>query len=74
MEIVIMILKVIGILIGLYVLEMAIVTLIPGMSVPKQHLKKAEQMPEKLEAKPPLSRKDFYYRQPTPCFLMIKNN
>ncbi len=62
MEIVIMILKIIGILIGLYVLEVAIATFIPGMSVPKQPLKKAEHMPEKLEAKPPLSRKDVTFQ------------
>jgi len=66
MDIVITILQVIGIiigiLIGLYVLEVAIVTFIPGMSVPKQPLKKAEQMPEKLEAKPPWSRKDVTFQ------------
>jgi pimeloyl-ACP methyl ester carboxylesterase len=66
MEILITILQVIGIiigiLIGLYVLEVAIVTFIPGMSVPKQPLKKAEQMLEKVEAKPPRSRKDVTFQ------------
>ena len=65
MDIVITILQVIviiiGILIGLYVLEVAIVTFIPGMSVPKQPLKEAEQMPDKLKAKPPWSRKDVTF-------------
>ncbi|MGB2768202.1 MAG: acetylxylan esterase, partial [Candidatus Zixiibacteriota bacterium] len=66
MGIVITILQVIGIiigvLVGLFVLEVVIVTFIPGMSVPKQRLQKATEMPEKVEAKPPRSRKDVTFQ------------
>jgi pimeloyl-ACP methyl ester carboxylesterase len=65
-EIVITILQVIGIiigsLIGLFVLEVAIVTFIPGMSVPKQPLGGAKPMSEKEDAKPPRSRKDVTFQ------------
>jgi len=66
MEIAITILQVIGIiigiLIGLFVLEVAIVTFIPGMSVPKQPLVGAKRMAEKQDAKPPRSRKDVTFQ------------
>jgi pimeloyl-ACP methyl ester carboxylesterase len=66
METAIAILQVIGIiigsLIGLFVLEVAIVTFIPGMSVPKQPLGRSEPMPEKKDAKRPRSRKDVTFQ------------
>jgi len=66
MEIAITILQVIGIivgiLIGLFVLEVVIVTFIPGMSVPKQPLVGAKRMAEKQDAKPPRSRKDVTFQ------------
>jgi acetyl esterase/lipase len=66
MEIVIRILQVIGIiigvLIGLFVLEVAIVTFIPGMSVPKQPLGGAKPMSKKGDTKPPRSRKDVTFK------------
>ena len=37
---------IIGILIGLFALELAIVAFVPGFSVPKQSLEKAKQMPK----------------------------
>lgn len=66
MEIAITILRIIGIiigiLVGLFVLEVAIVTFIPGMSVPKQPLTRTEAVPRKVEAKPPRSRSDVTFQ------------
>jgi len=66
MGIVITILQVIGIIIGilagLFVLEVAIVTFVPGMSVPKQRLERARQMTERAEAKRPRSRRDVTFQ------------
>ena len=53
---------IIGILVGLFVLEVAIVTFIPGMSVPKQPLKRTEAAPRKAEAKPPRSKRDVTFQ------------
>jgi dienelactone hydrolase len=53
---------IIGILVGLFVIEVAIVTFIPGMSVPKQALKRLEPMPEKKDAKRPRSKKDVTFQ------------
>lgn len=53
MEIVIMVFQVIGIIIGilivLFVLELAIVAFVPGFSVPKQRLEKEKEIPEDVE-------------------------
>jgi pimeloyl-ACP methyl ester carboxylesterase len=66
MAILIMILKIIGliivILLGLFVLELAIVTFAPGFSVPEQPLEKDQQVTREEEAKPPRSRKDVTFQ------------
>jgi dienelactone hydrolase len=66
MDIILTILQVIGIIVGiliaLFVLEVAIVTFIPGMSVPKQPLKGPGPMPKKEDATPPRSRKDVTFQ------------
>jgi pimeloyl-ACP methyl ester carboxylesterase len=66
MAILIMILKIIGIIIvillGLFVLELAIVTFAPGFSVPEQPLEKDQQVTREEEAKPPRSRKDVTFQ------------
>ena len=66
MEIILIILQVIGIiiviLIGLFVIELAIVAFIPGFSVPKQPLGKAKQPNGKEVIKPPPSRKDVSFK------------
>jgi len=56
------ILKVIGILIVLFVLELLIVTFGPGFSVPKQRLVRAQQGTKEVDAKPPQSRKDATFQ------------
>jgi fermentation-respiration switch protein FrsA (DUF1100 family) len=53
---------IIGILIGLFVLEVAIVTFVPGFSVPEQRLERAKQMPKEAESKPSWSRKDVSFK------------
>jgi dipeptidyl aminopeptidase/acylaminoacyl peptidase len=66
MDIVVTILQVVciilSILVGLFVLEAAIVTFIPGMSVPKQPLGGDKTTSKKEDVKPPRSRKDVTYR------------
>jgi fermentation-respiration switch protein FrsA (DUF1100 family) len=62
MKIIIIVLQVIGIIIGLFVLELAIVAFIPGFSVPKQRLEKTKKPPKELEAKPSQSRKDVRFK------------
>ena len=66
MEIVIMILQIIGLiigsLIGLYVIELAVVTFLPSFSVPKQPLGKAKQVTKEETAKPPQSRRDVSFQ------------
>jgi fermentation-respiration switch protein FrsA (DUF1100 family) len=66
MGIVLMILQVIGIiigaLIGLFILELAIVAFIPGFSVPKQSLEKAKQPTKEKDAKPSRSRKNVSFK------------
>jgi fermentation-respiration switch protein FrsA (DUF1100 family) len=52
--VVVIILQIIGVLIGLFVLELLIVAFVPSLSVPKQPLKNAKES----VAKPPRSRKD----------------
>lgn len=53
---------IIGTLIGLFVLELAIVAFVPGFSVPKQRLERAKQMPKEAEAKPSWTRKDVTFK------------
>ena len=53
---------IIGALIGLFVLELAIVAFVPGFSVPKQRLERAKQMPKGVDAKPAGSRKDVGFK------------
>ena len=56
---------IIGILIGLFVLELAIVAImafVPGFSVPKQHLVIAQQETKEVDAKPPQSRKNVTFQ------------
>jgi len=66
MEIIITILQIIGItigiLVGLFIIELAIVAFIPGFSVPKQPLEKPEQIPKKVDKKPSQSRKDVSFK------------
>jgi len=66
MEIVIMVFQVIGIFIGilivLFVLELAIVAFVPGFSVPKQRLEKAKEIPKDVEKKPSWPRKDVSFK------------
>ncbi|MGB2980252.1 MAG: alpha/beta fold hydrolase, partial [Candidatus Zixiibacteriota bacterium] len=42
--------------------EVVIVTFIPGLSVPKQPLRRPEPMPKREDAKPPQSRKDVTFQ------------
>jgi dienelactone hydrolase len=53
---------IIGILIGLFILELAIVTFAPGFSVPKQRLERVRQETKEVDAKPPRSRKDVTFQ------------
>ncbi len=53
---------IIGILIGLFVLELAIVAFVPGFSVPKQRLEKFKQQTKEIDAKAPQSRKDVSFK------------
>jgi len=62
MTIVMIILKVIGIIIGAYAAFMLIVAIIPGFSVPKQPLEKAQQIPKIVDTKPSWSRKDVIFK------------
>ena len=66
MDIVIMILQIIGliigILVGLFVLELAIVAFVPGFSVPKQRLVRAQRETTEVATKPPQSRKDVTFQ------------
>ncbi len=52
---------IIGILVGLLVLEVAVVTFLPGLSVSKQPLERTKQRPVKGAAKPPRSRKNVAF-------------
>jgi len=61
MEIAIAILRVIGILVGLIVLELAIVALVPGFSVPRQRLGKAIDLSKEGGAPSSVSRKDVIF-------------
>ena len=65
MEIVILVLQLIGLILGLlaglFILELAVVAFVPGFSVPGQRLEKAKQMPMKVETKPPWTRKDVTF-------------
>jgi dienelactone hydrolase len=49
---------IIGGLIGLYIIELAIVSFLPGFSVPKQPLGQDKQPTDEESAKPPQSRRD----------------
>lgn len=66
MGIVLLILQIIGIiigtLIGLFILELAIVAFIPGISVPKQSLEKVKQPTKEKDVKPSWSRKDVNFK------------
>jgi fermentation-respiration switch protein FrsA (DUF1100 family) len=53
---------IVGILIGLFILELAIVAFIPGFSVPKQSLEKSKQPTKEKEVKPSRSRKDVSFK------------
>jgi len=53
---------IIGTLIGLFVLELAIVSFVLRFSVPKQPLERAKQMPKEADAKPSWSRKDVSFK------------
>jgi dienelactone hydrolase len=55
------ILQIIGIIIGLIVLYLLIVTFAPGFSVPKQPLGKEKQLTDEASVKPPQSRKDVSF-------------
>ena len=52
---------IIGILIGLFALELIIVALIPGFKVQEQPLEKAEQPAREMDDKPFSSRKDVIF-------------
>ncbi|NQT79626.1 MAG: alpha/beta fold hydrolase [Candidatus Aminicenantes bacterium] len=66
MEIIIMVFQVIGIIIGilivLFVLELAIVAFVPGFLIPKQRLEKTKEIPEDVEKKPSWPRKDVSFK------------
>lgn len=66
MEMLITVLQVIGIiigvLIGLFALEIAIVGFFPGFSVPRQPLETVKQAPKETDAKIPRSRKDVSFK------------
>jgi fermentation-respiration switch protein FrsA (DUF1100 family) len=53
---------IIGTLIGLFVLELAIVAFVLRFSVPKQPLEKAKQMPKEVDAKPSGLRKEVSFK------------
>ncbi len=56
------ILQIIGIIIGIIVLYLLIVTFSPGFSVPEQRLGKAKQMINEVRTKPSQSRKDVNFK------------
>ncbi len=56
------VLQIIGIIIGIIVLYLLIVTFSPGFSVPEQRLGKAKQMTNEVYAKPPRLRKDVSFK------------
>lgn len=66
MGIVLLILQILGIiigtLIGLFVLELAIVAFVLSFSVPKQPLERSKKMPKEVDAKPARSRKDVNFK------------
>jgi len=51
-----------GIIIGLFILEVAIVAFAPGFSVPKQSLNTAKRIPQEVDAKKRRSRKDVRFK------------
>jgi hypothetical protein len=53
---------IIGSLIGLYIIELVIVTFLPGFSVPKQPLGKEKHGATRETVKPPQSRKDVSFQ------------
>ena len=53
---------IVGILIGLFVLELAIVAFIPGFSVPKQRMEKAKKSTKEIGPKKPWARKDVSFQ------------
>ena len=61
MNIAIVILQVIGIIVGLIVLELAIVAIVPGFSVPKQRLEKAIDPSKEADAPSSVSRKEVSF-------------
>jgi len=56
------ILQIIGIIIGIIVLYLLIVTFSPGFSVPEQRLGKTKQLTKEVHAKPSQSRKDVSFK------------
>nr|NIN00815.1 hypothetical protein [candidate division Zixibacteria bacterium] len=61
MEIVVSIFQGIAILIGIFVLYLLIVALIPGLTLPEQHLEKAKQHTREADARPCRSRKNVSF-------------
>ncbi|NOR17564.1 alpha/beta fold hydrolase [candidate division WOR-3 bacterium] len=54
--------QIIGIIIGIIILYLLIVTFSPGFSVPEQRLEKTKQLTKKVHAKPSQSRKDVSFK------------
>jgi len=58
----VIVLQIIGIIIGIIVLYLLIVTFSPGFSVPEQRLGKTKQLTKEVHAKPPRLRKDVSFK------------
>ena len=56
------VLQIIGVIIGIIVLYLLIVTFSPGFSVPEQRLGKTKQLTKEVHAKPSQSRKDVSFK------------
>ena len=77
MGIVVGILLVVGIIIGLFALELVIVALIPGFKVPEQYLEKPEEPTWEVDTKPPSSRKEVIFKvngTPLSAWLYLPEN
>ena len=62
MRIVKRILQAIGIIIGIIILYLSIITFVPGFKVQEQNLEKAEQLIKEVDTKPSWSRKDVSFK------------
>jgi pimeloyl-ACP methyl ester carboxylesterase len=62
MRIVKRILQVIGIIIGIIILYLSIITFVPGFKLPEQHLEKEKQLIKQVDTKPSWSRKDVSFK------------